>query len=232
MIMLKIFREPPIDNNNYLLIDDESKETALIDCSATDPEIKVALEEAGATLKYILLTHGHFDHVAGIRKDYFTNGLAPSRISMSQAELSQTSASFSIGEGYPQIVMHKDDLRILNQTNLYLPAFGIPEITIPKIDIFINDGDIIKLGNSDIKVIHTPGHTQGGVCYLVNDMLFSGDTIFKEAVGRCDLDGGDFVQIVDSIKSRIFTLDENIKIYPGHGPSSSVGWEKEHNRFM
>lgn len=202
IMILKIFREPPIDNNNYLLIDEESKEAALIDCSAVDPEIKSAIKEARATLKYILLTHGHFDHVAGIRP---------------------TEA---------KIVMHKNDLRILNQTNMYLPAFGIPEITIPKVDIYIEDGVILKLGNTEIKVIHTPGHTQGGVCYLVNDMLFSGDTIFREAVGRCDLEGGDFNQLVESIKSKIFTLDENIKIYPGHGPSSTVAWEKEHNRFM
>lgn len=201
-MILKIFREPPIDNNNYLLIDEESKEAALIDCSTVDSDVRMFLKEAGATLKYILLTHGHFDHVAGIRP---------------------TEA---------KVVMHEADLNILNQTNLYLPAFGIPEITIPKIDIFIKDNDILRLGDTEIKVIHTPGHTQGGVCYLVDDMLFSGDTIFRESVGRCDLEGGDFVQIVDSIKSKIFILPENIKIYPGHGKSTDVAWEKEHNQFM
>ena len=201
-MILKIFREPPIENNNYLLIDEESKEAALIDCSAVEPDVKNALGQNGATLKYILLTHGHFDHVAGIRP---------------------TDA---------KIVMHENDLRILNQTNLYLPAFGIPEITIPKIDIYVKDGDVLKLGNKEIKVIHTPGHTQGGVCYLVEDMLFSGDTIFCESVGRCDLDGGDFIQIVDSIKTKIFTLPENITIYPGHGKQTTVGWEKIHNQFM
>ena len=201
-MIVKIFREPPIDNNNYLLIDEESKEAALIDCSAVNPEVKAELKKNGAKLKYILLTHGHFDHVAGIRP---------------------TDA---------KIVMHEADLNILNQANMYLPAFGIPEITIPKVDIYIKDGDVIKLGENEIKVIHTPGHTQGGVCYLVGDMLFSGDTIFLESVGRCDLEGGDFVQIVDSIKSKIFTLPENTTIYPGHGKSTTVAWEKEHNRFM
>ena len=200
-MILKIFQEPPIDNNNYLLIDEESGEAALIDCSAVDPDISKALQENNAELKYILLTHGHFDHVAGIRP---------------------TDA---------KIVMHKNDLKILNQTNTYLPAFGIPEITIPKIDIFIEDGNILKLGTTNIKVIHTPGHTQGGVCYLVNDVLFSGDTIFKESVGRCDLEGGDFNQIVESIKTKIFTLPDNTTIYPGHGKSTNVAWEKEHNYF-
>ena len=201
-MILKNFREPPIDNNNYLLIDEESQEAALIDCSAVDPDISKALQENNAKLKYILLTHGHFDHVAGIRP---------------------TDA---------KIVMHKNDLGILSQANQYLPMFGFPDITIPNIDLFVEDGDTIALGNTQIKVLHTPGHTQGGVCYLVNDMLFSGDTIFREAVGRCDLEGGNFDQLVESIESKIFTLSENITIYPGHGPSSSVGWEKEHNRFL
>ena len=201
-MILNIFREPPIDNNNYLLIDEESKEAALIDCSSVDPEIKKALNNKEAKLKYILLTHGHFDHVAGIRP---------------------TEA---------KIVMNEEDLHILNQTNMYLPAFGIPEITIPKIDIFVKNGDILNIGKTEIKVIHTPGHTQGGVCYLVENMLFSGDTIFRESVGRCDLEGGDFVQIVDSIKSNIFTLPNDTIIYPGHGKSTDVAWEKEHNQFM
>ncbi len=201
-MILKIFTEPPIENNNYLLIDELSKEAVLIDCSSADKNVKNVLDEAGAKLKYILLTHGHFDHVAGIRP---------------------TDA---------KIVMHEDDLRILNQANIYLPMFGIPEITIPKIDIYIKDGDILKLGDNEIKVIHTPGHTPGGVCYLTDKMLFSGDTIFRESVGRCDLEGGDFVQIVDSIKTKIFTLPDDITIYPGHGRITDVAWEKLHNNFM
>ena len=200
-MIIKTFVEPPIENNNYLIIDEESKEAALIDCSAVDNKVKTALAESGASLKYILLTHGHFDHVAGIRP---------------------TDA---------KIVMHQNDLRILNQANMYLPAFGIPEITIPEIDIYVKDGDVLKLGNKEIKVIHTPGHTQGGVCYLSGDNLFSGDTIFRECVGRCDLEGGDFTQIVESIKSRIFTLSDDVKIYPGHGISTTVGWEKMNNNF-
>ena len=201
-MQLKIFKEPPIDNNNYLLIDEEYKEAVLVDCSAADSNVQNSLDEFGAKLKYILLTHGHFDHIAGIRP---------------------TDA---------KIVMHKNDLRILSQSNQYLSAFGIPDIKIPEIDIFINDGDILNVGNHKIQVIHTPGHTQGGVCYLINNMLFSGDTIFKDSVGRCDMEGGDFKQIVKSIKTKIFTLPDDIIIYPGHGEATTVGWEKVHNQFM
>lgn len=202
-MILKTFVEPPIDNNNYLIIDEQSKEAALVDCSAVDKDIEDSLNEEGAKLKYILLTHGHFDHVAGIRPNSDV-----------------------------KVVMNKEDLGWLNKTNQYLPMFGMPEMTIPSIDIFVNDGDILKLGNLEIKVLHTPGHTLGGVCYLVDEKLFSGDTIFRESVGRCDLEGGDFDQIVQSIKNKVYTLPPETLIYPGHGRMTSVEWEKLHNRFL
>ena len=205
-MIIKTFVEPPIDNNNYLIIDEETKEAALIDCSSIDDRIDEEIEKQGANLKYILLTHGHFDHIAGIRPNRFKNN--------------------------PQIVMHKADVDWLNNANQYLPMFGMPEITIPKVDIFVEDGDTIQLGSLEIKVLHTPGHTQGGVCYLVDGNLFSGDTIFREAVGRCDLEGGNFNQIVESIEDKIFTLPAKTVIHPGHGNITSVEWEKEHNRFL
>ena len=202
-MILKTFIEPPIGNNNYLIVDEESGEAALVDCSARDENIPLMIKELGAKLKYILLTHGHFDHVAGIRNN-------------------------------PEVktVMHEDDLGILSKVNTYMPMFGMPEMTIPRVDVFVKDGDILKLGNLEIKVIHTPGHTQGGICYLADSKLFSGDTIFRESVGRCDLEGGNFDQIVESIENKIFTLPEDTMIYPGHGKITSVGWEKEHNNFM
>ncbi len=200
-MLVKTFIEPPIDNNNYLIID--GREAALIDCSAVDDDIRAELETQSAELKYILLTHGHFDHIAGIRPDEKV-----------------------------QVLMHKADLGWVNNVNKYMPMMGMPEMTVPNIDKYIEDGDIIKLGNSEIKVIHTPGHTQGGVCFYVDGKLFSGDTIFREAVGRCDLEGGDFDQIVESIEQKIFTLPPETVIYPGHGRMTSVEWEKENNRFL
>ena len=220
-MIIKTFIEPPIDNNNYLIVDEETKEAALVDCSAIDiwdkvPQNKgdVSVSTSGTdrkeikdvTLKYVLLTHGHFDHIAGLRP--FVN------------------------EDAPIVVMHKADLGWLNNVNSFMPMFGMPEMSIPKIDKFIDEGDIIKLGNLEIKVLHTPGHTQGGVCYYVEDKLFSGDTIFREAVGRYDLEGGNFDQIVESIENKIYTLPDDTEILPGHGKPTTVGWEKTHNRFL
>lgn len=206
-MIIKTFIEPPIDNNNYLIIDEGAKEAALVDCSAVEDRIIEELQNYGAKLKYILLTHGHFDHIAGIRPALFDGD-------------------------YPKVVMNKKDMSWLQNANQYLPMFGMPEITIPKVDIFVEDADVLKLGENEIKVIHTPGHTQGGVCYLIGDKLFSGDTIFRESVGRCDLEGGDFDEIVNSIETKIFTLPPETVIYPGHGKMTSVEWEKEHNRFL
>ena len=216
-MIIKTFIEPPIENNNYLLIDEETKEAALIDCSAADiwdkvPQNRgnVSVSDTGTnrgeftdiTLKYILLTHGHFDHVAGIR------------------------------ESEAKVVMNENDLSWLNNVNQYMPMFGMPDMTIPKVDIFVKDGDVIELGKLKIKVLYTPGHTQGGVCYYVDGNLFSGDTIFRESVGRCDLEGGDFDQLVESIEKKIYTLPDETQIYPGHGKPTNVGWEKLHNRFL
>ena len=202
-MIIKSFIEPPIENNNYLIIDEASKEAVLIDCSADDENILIELKKHDATLKYVLLTHGHFDHIVGLN---FFSGVS--------------------------VYMHSADMDWVNNVNTYLPMVGLPMMDVPKIDKFIEDNEIIKLGNLEIKVIHTPGHTQGGVCFYVNDNLFSGDTIFRESVGRCDLDGGDFNQLVKSIEDKIFTLPTETKIYPGHGRLSTVGWEKEHNMFM
>ena len=203
-MIIKTFIEPPIENNNYLIVDEESKEAALIDCSYMDENILLELKKQNATLKYVLLTHGHFDHIGGL------NNL-PSGV---------------------EVLMHASDMEWINEVNTYLPMIGMPAMEIPNIDKHIVDNEIIKLGNIEIKVIHTPGHTQGGVCFYTEGSLFSGDTIFRESVGRCDLPGGDFNQIVDSIEQKVFELPEDTVIYPGHGKTTTVGWEKVHNSFM
>lgn len=203
-MIIKTFIKPPIENNNYLIIDESSKEAALVDCSSMDDDILLELKKNGATLKYVLLTHGHFDHISGL------NDL-PKNV---------------------KVLMHKLDSEWVEQVNTYLPMIGMPSMEIPKIDQYISEEDIIKLGETEIRIIHTPGHTQGGVCYYTKGNLFSGDTIFKESVGRCDLPGGNFDQIIKSIEEKIFTLPKDTIIYPGHGKSTTVEWEIEHNCYM
>ena len=97
---------------------------------------------------------------------------------------------------------------------------------------YINDGDIIKFGDKDIKVISTPGHSMGGVCFAIDDIIFSGDTLFYTAVGRTDMYGGNYEEILRSVKNKLFTLPDNTVVLPGHGQSTSIGFEKANNPFF
>lgn len=205
-MILKQFTIGPLENNNYLLIDEKTKEAVLIDCTEDYEDIDNTLKAYDATLKYILLTHGHFDHILGIN---------------------------DFKQKYDcKVLVHKDDKMLMDTVEEFVKSFGIEEAQIQAIDGYVEDGEIIKLGENKIKVIHTPGHTKGGVCYLVEDKLFSGDTLFYESVGRTDLPDGHFGQIKSSIENKLFTLDENIQVYPGHGPSSTIGHEKVNNQFL
>lgn len=206
-MILKHFVLGPIENNNYLLIDEESKEAVLFDCTEENEKIDAVLKEYNANLKYILLTHGHFDHILGIN---------------------------AFKENHPdcKVLIHENDKELMDKVEEYSAKFGLPNAQIQQVDGFLKDGDIISFGSKKIKVIYTPGHTQGGVCYLIDDLIFTGDTLFYESVGRTDLPGGDFGQLKSHIVNKLFTLDEKIKVYPGHGISSTIGHEKENNKFM
>lgn len=188
-------------NNNYLLID--NGEAALIDCTGDIPELDVVLKENDAELKSILLTHSHFDHVAGVKK---------------------------LQEKYNcKVYLHEADRKSLETTNDFMHAVGLPPIDIPRVDVFLKDGDKVKLGNIELDVIHMPGHTEGGVGYKTDNMIFSGDTVFLGTVGRTDLPGGDYDTIKNSIETKLFTLDDNTILYPGHGSDTTVGYEKKYN---
>ena len=205
-MIIKTFVLPPLDNNNYLIIDEVTKDAALVDCSSFDDSVITALADNSAKLKYILLTHAHFDHVLGIEK-----------------MVEETGAT---------VVLHSDDEFLLKDLNSYTFMTGMPAVNIPKVNKFIADGEVIELGSLKIKAIHTPGHTRGGVSYLVEDNLFSGDTLFRESIGRTDLEGGNFKVIETSIRQKLFTLYEDTVVYPGHGPSTTVRHEKKFNSYV
>lgn len=207
MITIKTFVEGPIDANNYLVIDEESKEAVLIDCSSARSEFVQAVKDSGVNLKQILLTHGHFDHLMGV--DGFKDALGVD--------------AYIAKEDMNQVKLVPDMLQ------MFLGMFGGK---IPNITRFVNDNDIIKIGETEIKAIATPGHTRGGMCYLIENKLFSGDTLFQNSCGRCDLPEGDFGTIVKSIKEKLFTLPENIEVYPGHGGKTTIAHEKKFNEII
>ncbi len=205
-MIIKHWQAGILGANNYLIVNETRKEAILIDCSEYTEQLEQELRTYNAELKYILLTHGHFDHVMGINKTK---------------------------EAHPnaKVFAHIGDKNLIEGIKEFMNKYGMIEdnIEIPKIDNYVQEGSIIS---GKVKILHTPGHTKGSVCYLIDDNLFSGDTIFLESVGRTDLEGGSFEEIKSSIENKIFTLDGNIKIFPGHGPSTNIKHEKENNRFL
>lgn len=205
-MIIKQFVAGLIENNMYLIVDENTREAVIIDAPADISELKKTVDELGAKVKYILITHGHFDHIVGLNSIKKTFN-APA-------------------------VICKDDLELSNKINDFTRLFGVPDTIPPTYEKFVKDGDIIEVGNLKIKVIQTAGHTEGGVCYLVDGNLFSGDTLFKQSVGRTDLFGGSFDKICHSVKDILFNLDENTKVFPGHGPMTTIAYEKQYNEII
>jgi len=205
-MILKHFTAGELETNNYLVICEETREAALIDAGGNYEKTVRLLKENNANLKYILHTHGHFDHVQG---DW------------------ELQKNFDV-----KILIHKDDESLAKSLKQQLMMFGMKSAESPKIDGFLEDNQIIEVGKLKLKVIHTPGHTQGGVCFLVDKSLFSGDTLFADSVGRTDLPGGSYEALGNSIKNKLFTLDEDIIVYSGHGSSTTIGYEKQNNPYF
>lgn len=205
-MIIKQFVAGLIENNMYLIVDENTREAVVIDAPADIPELKKTVDELGAKVKYILITHGHFDHIMGLNSLKKTLN-APA-------------------------VICKDDLELSNKINDFTRLFGVPDSIPPTYEKFVKDGDIIEVGDLKIKVIQTAGHTEGGICYLVDGNLFSGDTLFKQSVGRTDLLGGSFDKICHSVKDILFNLDENTKVFPGHGPMTTIAYEKQYNEII
>ncbi len=197
----------PIEANTYVIFDEKSKEAIIIEASGDANSIKKELDALGANLKYILLTHGHFDHVFAVN---------------------------DVKKLYPkaQVYIHKEDEVLTQNIALQCAHFGIDGVERPKIDKYIDENTELCFGDNKIKIIHTPGHSKGSLCYLIKNDLFSGDTLFFEEIGRCDLFGGSFSEIEKSIRNKIFTLDKSIIVHPGHGQDTSVGHEIKHNAYF
>lgn len=205
-IEIKTFATGPLEVNTYVLTDTESEEAAVIDVGGNFDEIADFIAKKGKTLKFILNTHGHFDHILG------------------EQEAQEKSKV--------PVLAHKGDSELIKNLSKSLLMFGIPPKNPPEITDFIDEESELSIGKNKIKIFHTPGHTPGGVCFLVDGKLFSGDTLFYGSVGRTDFEGGDFEQLKSSIREKLFLLDDATRVYPGHGATTTIGYEKKHNLFL
>lgn len=208
MVEMLTFVQGPIDANNYLLIDEDTKDALLIDCSSPDDDYINEIKRLGVNLKTILLTHGHFDHILGCNRFHEEFG---SDIYVSNED--------------------KEQIEYAPQMTMMLGGIRIPEVTSVKNEV--KEGDKFKIGDVELIAISTPGHTLGGMCYYTNDgKLFSGDTLFKRSVGRTDFMGGSLKQIKHSVKEKLFKLPDDTVVYCGHGPETTIGYEKKYNELI
>jgi len=199
--------------NCSILGDEETREAIVIDPGDEVERILAVLKKHTLKAKYILNTHAHFDHVGNCR------------------ELKEATGA--------EIWLHKADLPIYESAPRQAAMFamyGVKPIRMTAVDQFMRDADGVQVGKIAARVIHTPGHTPGSLSLHVprsnSDVLFAGDTLFNGSIGRTDLPGGDFHQILKSIKDRLFAFDDDTEVWPGHGPKTTIGWERRTNPFL
>lgn len=197
MLVVESFKVGPLETNCYLIVDKKTQRAAIIDPGGISVELDKKIHSLGEkNVDYILMTHGHFDHIRKATRYKKLTG-AKLMIGVNEAEFTKN--------------------RRLNLCRIPIEPF--------EADVLLNNGNIISLGETKIKVINTPGHTVGGVCFIAEDFLFSGDTIMRGTIGRYDLETGNFNQMRESIK-KILDLSKNYIIYPGHGEPTTLQEEK------
>lgn len=194
-----------LEVNCYILADEESLDALVIDPGDEDDRILDVIKRKDLKLKYIINTHAHFDHVG-----------------VNQSLKDATGAEILIHESDKELLRHAGD-------QAFLYGLDVPP---SNADIFLKDGDDIIVGKIKLKVIHTPGHSEGGICLLGEGFVFTGDTLFAGSVGRTDFPGGDQVKLLESIRKRLALLPDNTRVYPGHGPETKIGEEKKYNPFF
>jgi glyoxylase-like metal-dependent hydrolase (beta-lactamase superfamily II) len=191
-------------SNCYII--GENGEGVIIDPGVSCQYIMDKVNKCGLAIKYIILTHAHIDHIASVDEIRINTGA--------------------------KVAIHREDSEALSDYKANASWLLGRKMTFLPADLILNDKDVLSAGGMEFRVIHTPGHTPGGICIAVGDMIFSGDTLCREAIGRTDIGNGSMRDILDSVKNKLYMLDDNVIVYPGHGPETTIGYEKKHNPFV
>lgn len=198
----------PYASNCYIVGSQSNKEGMIIDPGDEAKRILKKVEELKLGIKLIVLTHGHIDHTGALKEVGEATGAA--------------------------VAVHTDDAQSLGRgvslISVLMPGLSYP--TPPPPDRLLKDGDSIDIGDLHFLVLHTPGHSPGGICLLGEGIVFSGDTLFNYGIGRSDLPGGSHSQLMDSLQTKLMTLPDDTIVYPGHGPGTTIGAERRGNPFL
>jgi len=211
MITIQTFQFNPYQENTYLLID-ESNNCIIVDpgmhTPAEEQQLKDFIERQHLQPVLLLNTHCHIDHVLGNKYVYEQWHLKPN--------------------------FHEGEVPTLVAVDNYAPQMGFRYETSPIPETFLNEGDIISLGKHQLRAIYAPGHSPAHLCFYSEEFnfLIGGDVLFRNSIGRTDLPGGNHQLLLDNIKQKLYTLPENTVVYPGHGPTTTIGYEKQNNQFV
>ena len=195
-----------LGTNCYIAYCENTKKAVVIDPGGDASRIMAAINREGLTVEAIINTHGHADHV------------------MANIKVKEAT-------GAP-LWIHSADADMLGSGSRNLSAYLGGSVSCGTPDRLLAEGDILPVGDFTLKVLHTPGHTPGGISLLADKEVFVGDTLFAESIGRTDFPGGSYSQLIQSIKTKLMTLDDDVKAYPGHGPATTIGWERRQNPFI
>jgi hydroxyacylglutathione hydrolase len=196
----------PLDNNTYLVTCERTRATAIIDVGFEPETVIRVVRQANLDVRLLLNTHAHYDHAAGMKP-----------------VMDELGGEFWI---------HPGDRPLLEHLTEQGAMFGFPAAVAPGPIHDLADRQRLALGDESLEVLHTPGHSPGGVCFLWQKDLWAGDTLFAGSIGRTDLPGGSFEVLERSIRERLFPLGDDVRVYTGHGPETTIGRERLHNPFV
>lgn len=205
---IHLFVTGMLGTNSYVVLNEETREAVIIDPAALSKNMKAFIEEEKLTVKAVLLTHAHFDHIMGLDDIVACYGEMPVYVEEADLEL-----------------LHDP---VFNESTTYTTGYSYEGGNV------IHGGDILNLIGYEFQVIHTPGHTAGGVCYYLKSegVLFSGDTLFRTSIGRTDFRTSNTQELLDSVREKLYLLPDETAVYPGHMGATKIGFEKKHNPYV
>jgi len=205
-MILRRFSTGPLSVNCYVVSDEATKNAFIVDPGGTSHDLERYVEQNGLSVSYIILTHGHSDHIGGVQEYARLYGA--------------------------KVVAHEDDAPLLKSASKNFSREVMGKAIEFDADIYVRDGSELDVGSMHLTFLHTPGHTPGGMCILSDGRLFSGDTLFAESVGRTDFHYSSFPDLLKAVHAKLFTLPDDTVVYPGHMGETTIGHEKEYNPFV